>query len=371
MYLGHYIDAKHWDERRRLVRKSHPNAELLNTLLSSKLAEANKKLIGLQFENEDISSIQIKKKLDSNSYIMTFSEVSDTYLNELEKNNKLTRFFTDKVRVNHVLNFNKSKQLTFQEIDEAFLRRFKSYLKTEKNLSERSIVNNLVVIRTLFNMAIKLGIVDQGNYPFGVDKIRIKFPETEKIGLTVKEIQKIENLEYLSKQEKHALNVWLFSFYLAGIRVGDVLKIRWSDIFDGRIHYRMNKNSKLVSLKMSYKLVPILALYEKDRQDSKDFIFPELKKADFKNHRDVYAKTNTATKKFNKYLREIAVKSGLDKKLTMHIARHSFGNIAGDRIPVQMLQRLYRHSSITTTMQYQSNFMSKETDKALDDVVNF
>lgn len=371
MYLGHYIDTKHWDERRRLVRKSHPNAELLNTLLSSKLAEANKKLIGLQFENEDISSIQIKKKLVPNSYAITFSEVSEAYLNELEKNNKLTRLFTDKVRVNHVLNFNKSKQLTFQELDEAFLRRFQSYLRTEKNLSERSIVNNLVVIRTLFNLAIKLGIVDQGNYPFGVDKIRIKFPETEKIGLTVAEIQKIENLENLSKQEKHTLNVWLFSFYLAGIRVGDVLKIRWSDIYDDRIHYRMSKNSKLVSLKLPDKLVPILAHYEKDRQDSKGFIFPELKKADLENHRDVYAKTNTATKKFNKYLRGIAVKSGLDKKLTMHIARHSFGNIAGDRIPVQMLQKLYRHSSITTTMQYQSNFMSKETDKALDDVVNF
>lgn len=61
----------------------------------------------------------------------------------------------------------------------------------------------------------------------------------------------------------------------------------------------------------------------------------------------------------------------MDKKLTMHIARHSFGHIAGDRIPVQMLQKLYRHTSITTTMQYQSNFISKETDRALEDVVNF
>ena len=85
----------------------------------------------------------------------------------------------------------------------------------------------------------------------------------------------------------------------------------------------------------------------------------------------MYAKTNTATSKFNKHLKEIANKAGLDKKLTMHIARHSFGHIAGDRIPVQMLQKLYRHTSITTTMQYQSNFISKETDRALEDVVNF
>ena len=60
-----------------------------------------------------------------------------------------------------------------------------------------------------------------------------------------------------------------------------------------------------------------------------------------------------------------------NKKITMHIARHSFGNIAGDNIPVQLLQQLYRHSSITTTMMYQSNFMNKKTDDALQSVVNF
>jgi hypothetical protein len=41
-----------------------------------------------------------------------------------------------------------------------------------------------------------------------------------------------------------------------------------------------------------------------------------------------------------------------DKKLTMHIARQTFGNISGEKIPIQMLQKLYRHSSITTTIGY-------------------
>ena len=61
----------------------------------------------------------------------------------------------------------------------------------------------------------------------------------------------------------------------------------------------------------------------------------------------------------------------IDKKLSMHIARHSFGNIAGDTIPIQMLQKLYRHSPITTTINYQQNFMHKETDDALDKVIGF
>jgi len=55
----------------------------------------------------------------------------------------------------------------------------------------------------------------------------------------------------------------------------------------------------------------------------------------------------------------------------MHIARHSFGNISGDKIPIQMLQKLYRHSSVTTTIRYQTNFMHKDADDALDKVINF
>lgn len=96
-----------------------------------------------------------------------------------------------------------------------------------------------------------------------------------------------------------------------------------------------------------------------------------MKKANLKDPKDVLAKTKTANKKFNKYLERIAEKAKIDKKLKMHIARHTFGNISGDKIPIQTLQRLYRHSSITTTINYQSNFIHKNFDEALDNIVNY
>jgi len=371
MYIGHYIELKYWDNKNKLVRKSHSNSVLLNNLLISKLVEINKMLLELQSENNDISSSQIKKKMNSSLENTNFFDVANNYLTELENNNKLSRLSSDRVRVKHVLNFTQSKQLTFQEIDEKFLKQFMMYLKNKCSLSERSVVNNLVVIRTLFNKAIKMEIVDRKLYPFGTDKIRIKFPETNKIGLTITEIQKIENVKGLSENEKHVRNVWLFSFYLAGIRIADVIKVRWSDIYDGRIRYKMNKNSKYLSLKLPNKISPILDYYISDKQHEDDFIFPEMKKANFKDAKDVYAKTKSANWKFNKHLLQIANKAEITKKVTMHISRHSFGNIAADQIPIQMLQKLYRHSSITTTMSYQANFISKETDKALDKVVNF
>ena len=57
--------------------------------------------------------------------------------------------------------------------------------------------------------------------------------------------------------------------------------------------------------------------------------------------------------------------------IVMHIARHSFGNIAGDKVSPQMLQKLYRHTSINTTIGYQGNFIHKDADDALDSVLNF
>lgn len=55
----------------------------------------------------------------------------------------------------------------------------------------------------------------------------------------------------------------------------------------------------------------------------------------------------------------------------MHISRHTFGNISGDKIPIQMLQKLYRHTSITATIGYQSNFIHKDVDEALNAVIGF
>ncbi|QHI38077.1 Tyrosine recombinase XerC [Kordia antarctica] len=371
IYIGHYIDKKYWNEDERKVRKSHPNSARLNNLIASKLAEANSTLIELQSNDMEISAQQIKKEIKNPMSDKSFNELGQDYLNELERNNKLNQLSADKVRVKYVVEFSKSLALNFREIDEIFLRRFMSYLKIEKGVSQRSIVNNLVVVRTLFNRAIRAGIVEQKHYPFGRDKIVIRFPESTKVGLSIEEVQAIANSDKLSLQEQHTRNVWLFSFYLAGMRVGDVIKIKWSDIYDGRLNYRMNKNSKLLSLQLPEKAIDIISHYEDSKQRNDDFIFPEMKKANLKSPKDILAKTKTATKKFNKYLASIATKCEIDKKLTMHIARHTFGNISGDKIPIQTLQKLYRHSSITTTINYQSNFTHKEEDEALNKVLDF
>ena len=78
-----------------------------------------------------------------------------------------------------------------------------------------------------------------------------------------------------------------------------------------------------------------------------------------------------ATKVLNKFLKRIAKECEIEKNLSNHIARHTFGNIAGDKIHPLMLQKLYRHSDLKTTLNYQANFIHKEADDALESVINF
>ncbi len=368
-YIGHNIKLKEWDDKNKSVKKSHPNSDELNELLSNKLAAVRKSLINLQSENKDLPVKLLKTKIYSNNS-KDFFEVANEFLDELEESGKISRWSSDKARVKHLENFVGTKKLKFSDIDEPLLKSFMVYLRN-KSISQRSVVNNLVVIRTIFNRAIRLGHVERKFYPFGAGKIPIKFPESQKIGLTIEEIRKLESLEDLSWYECHSRNIWLFSFYLAGIRIGDVLQMRWSNIIDGRMYYRMNKNSKLLSLKFPEKIHPILDFYRPQKSHHTDFIFPELKNSDEKNAKEIYTKNKTATKRINKALKKLGEKAEISKKLTMHIARHSFGNISGDKISIQMLQKLYRHSSVTTTIQYQSNFIQKDADDALNKVVNF
>ncbi|WP_373060074.1 phage integrase SAM-like domain-containing protein [Zunongwangia sp. H14] len=371
LYIGHYIILTHWDDAKNLVKKSHPNAPRLNHLLLTILAKTNKFLLELQAEGKDFSAAQIKKEILFLNSDKNFFDVADAHIEEIKANGKYGRLTVDKAYIGHIASFVKSHQLSFQDLNESFLRKYITFLRNSKKLSERTIANHLVLIRLLFNKAIRQGLIDRKFYPFGKDKIKIKFPETRKIGLTIQEIQSIESLTKLTEEENHTRNVWLFSFYLAGIRVADVLKIRWSDIYDNRIHYTMNKNSKLVSLQLPDKIHSILNQYTQYRRGADDFVFPELKVVDPNDQKQMYAKAKIANKWLNGQLKEIARKAGITKKLTMHISRHSFGNIAGDKIPIQMLQQLYRHSSVTTTMIYQSYFISQETDRALNSVVDF
>jgi integrase/recombinase XerD len=188
----------------------------------------------------------------------------------------------------------------------------------------------------------------------------------------IEDVKRLEDVVLDNPTYDHARNLWLVSFYFAGMRVSDLFRLSWSDMQDGRLHYSMGKNNKGGSLKIPEKAQRILDKYRNMKGNADDLVFPDLKGCDLNDKFITQRTIAFRTSANDKFLRQhIAPQAEIDKKLTMHIARHTFGNISGDKIPLQMLQKLYRHSSIITTMGYQQNFIHKETDDALDAVIAF
>lgn len=123
-------------------------------------------------------------------------------------------------------------------------------------------------------------------------------------------------------------------------------------------------------MKIPDKALRILEQYKASQREKDDLVFSELKGVDFSD--EFITKRTIAIKisSVDKWLRtKVAPAAEIDKKLTMHLTRHFFAQQATE-IPIQILQKLYCHSSIITTMQYQSNFTTQQTDDALDKVLN-
>jgi len=342
-----------------------------------KLAEAHNSALELETQQKIVTSQAVVNKIKP-SLAATFNAQAEDYLNGLRAAGKYNQYTADKPRIGHFKEFLNNHDIAFSDITPGLLEKFMAALSVRRKsknskelISRRTIINHLVVLRSVFAHAAKNKAIPKELTPFGKSGIKIKFPDTHKIGLSLEDVEKLETVVLLDPEHEHARKVWLFSFYFAGMRVSDVFRLKWTDFQNGRLFYSMGKNEKGGSLKIPEKAAAILQFYEQFKHHEDDFVFPELKgtnlSSEFVMKRTIAFKTSA----LDKILRlHVAPAAEIDKKLTMHISRHTFASLAGDAVPIQMLQKLYRHSHVSTTIGYQGSFIHKDADAALDAVIN-
>jgi len=377
IHLGYSINSTDWDTKEQRVKKSHPNHTRLNNFLLKKLSEANDNALSIETNKTHVSAKAIRHTIKPDVATTFFPQAQD-HLDQLKKAGKYNQYTADKPRINHFKEFLKGEDIAFVDITPGLLEKFKPYLKSsykprgEKNrIGDRTIANHMVCIRSVFAHARKNKVITKEITPFGEGGVKITFPDTTKTGINAEDVEKLETVDLPNPRHDHARKVWLFSFYFAGMRVSDVFRLQWTDFQNYRLHYSMGKNDKGGSLKIPDKVVAILKHYEQFKENGEDLIFPELRGVDLSDEFITQRTIAFKTSAIDKILRlNVAPAAGIEKKLTMHIARHTFGGMAGDAIPIQMLQKLYRHAHVSTTLGYQSNFIHKDSDDALDAVIN-
>lgn len=377
IYLDYRIAESDWDKASQRVKKSHPNSTRLNNFLLKKLSEATDSALEVESKKSHVSAKAVRNKIKPDT-AATFFPQAQSFLDALKNSGKYNQYTSDKPRIAHFKEFLKGEDIAFSDLTAGILERFVVYLKSsykpkrgKARIGDRTIANHLVTIRSVFAHAQKQGVVTKAQSPFGEGRINIKFPDSVKVGLAPEEIKALEDVDLTDPAHNHARNLWLFSFYFAGIRVSDVLRMRWTDIQNNRLQYTMGKNNKVVSLKIPDKAEKIIDQYKLFRENKDDLIFPDLKGCNFEDKFKTQRTIAFRTSAIDKCLRlHVAPKAEIEKKLTMHIARHSFAQNATS-IDVRTLQMLFRHTKLETTEGYMGQFLHKTADDALDSVLAF
>ena len=333
LYLEYSVRESDWDKPNQRVKKSHPNSARLNNYLLKKLAEVTNSALETETSEERVNAQLISTKVKPRKETLFFA-VGQDYLDQLKANGKYNQYTADKPRIARFKAFRKNTDLAFDDISVGMLERFSTHLKNlhisskseakdSKPMEERTIVNHLSAIRSVFSHARKNKIITKGSNPFGGDGIKIEFPETTKVGVSTENIIMLENVELSDPRHDHARNLWLFSYYFAGMRISDILRLRWSNFAHGRLHYAMGKNDKADSLKVPTKAQIILEKYKHLRIHADDFVFPELKAIDLTD--DFVAQRTIAFKvsALDKILRKhVAPAASISTTLTMHIVEN-------------------------------------------------
>ena len=402
------------------IRPSEPNSKAWNMILSKTIEKAKETYQELAIEGAVTSGKIISgmnAEANSFSFISYAEEYAQrtyeageyrTYTKYITLLNKL-KFFINGITPTAIPLIPRNgkeleeylkrlkKDLLFNEINLSFLNKFKAYLKKVPNsknssltLRPNTISKQFDNFKSLYNKG-RIELREKGlslkNNPF--DDFECETIDTNKEKLTIEEI---ESLKALQLEEGsliwHTRNCFLLAFYCAGMRAGDLIQLRENNIIyeNGRwrISYRMDKTGTLKEILLLPESMAIITKYVDLNSRTSKYIFPlldnkapyakaatweEKEQLPYELKKMLLQHTNSKNSLLNKYLGKLATLAGIEKKISMHIARHSFANIARQKkANVYDISKALGHTSLKITETYLSKFDTTSQDATMKQV---
>ncbi len=360
--------------------RNHPNAKKINADLKLQLDEYNDVLLISATQKKAVTPEYVIYKTNKTIEIPTIKQYFELKIGQMLEYNQRKGY----VQVlNNWLKYTKEKKLgdlDFKQIDVQILKGFENFLY-KKGLSSGTVYGNLKRVRSCFNMAIKEQIISVGDYIFRAYTMP-KVKATQKEKLTVEELKLFISQHYEDGTLiKTAQQVFLLAFNLAGVRIEDVLTLKWENVKNERIEYVMVKTGAINSFQITPQIKNILDYFKSIKLENSKLIVPLLSEdiANLKSSKDEvenekYKKEiGRKTSLVNKFLKKIGEDAVIDKKISTHIARHTFASIAikksnGD---INFVQNALKHSNAKITQIYLASLDNDSMDSKMNDVTSY
>lgn len=363
--LGIYLKVKDWDPKDKKVKKSHPNSSRLNALIAKRVSDAEGITADLETKSKTITSKKIKEEILGMEPV-EFFPYAEKYIQSLEMSGKIGSLRRAKSVIKKMKDYQNGVPLYFDEITVKYLKDYEEYLLSKLDNRQNTVHQNLRIIRKLINDAIREDILTRNDNPFY--KFSLKLEKTSREFLTEEELHKIEDLDLPKDKVIHGhRNIYVFAAYTGGLRISDVLTLKWEN-FDGeRINLSIQKTKTHLSIKLPNKALDIIRSYIPEKLNPKDFIFPFLDThLKLEDPKILYQAISSATAYANKDLKTIAKKAGIEKHLSFHTSRHTFATSALRKgIRIEYVSKLLGHANIKETQVY-AKIVNAELEKAME-----
>lgn len=360
------IKLEDWDTKKAKLNEKQRNIEQrqnnikVNFYIESEVMKLKKIIMDFDMSRTIYSIDDVVKSYYNKSSIVPIFDYIDDIIRSLEKVGKNGNSNVYRETMGRLKKYSNRDDLTFEEVNYSFLKNFESHLQ-ERGCKVNTISFYLRTIRSIFNRAIKDGVVGEEYYPF--KKITIRKEKTVKRAIYKDEIAAIKNLDLTSRpQIDLARDLFLFSFYMRGMSFKDIAFLKVSNIIGDRIYYSRQKTAQKLNIKLTDKAMDIILKYN-DLSCRNTFLFPIIRfpgKNEFNQYKNGYRKTNRRLKMLGDML-------DFRIPLTTYVARHSWASIAKrSGIPTSVISEGLGHDSEKTTQIYLDSFENNVLDAAND-----
>lgn len=239
----------------------------------------------------------------------------------------------------------KLTDLPFTALDRSFIEKYDLHLRTDCHLALSSIVNLTTSFRTIVNEAVADGILTFNPF-WGYEPER---PQWKQKYLTAEELELIMTTPLHNARLYIIRDLFLFSCY-TGISYGDMCLLTKDDLVtdeNGTLWIRTSRKKTKVEYEVPLLEVPLHILNKYRDVEPNGKLLP------------MYCNSDV-----NKYLKTIAAKCGINRRIVFHKARHNFGThmTLSLGVPIETVSKMMGHTSITTTQIY-----AHVTDKKVDE----
>ena len=365
--LGISVARKYWNAEAQKVTTDCPDRDNIQFQITAKIKEYNKKIQRLEALDIPVNFDTLFDAKPTRSVGITIEDGFKAEIERLESLGKINSATKHKYAL-QVLDGYKSVKTALEAIDLDYLKGLELYLRQRGN-KDNSIATRFAIFKAIYNKAVKEGKVAVKQNPFTLFQVGSLWAKTRKRAIDKDDIQRLIDLEiadgHTTEYRRLAKDLFLFSYFTAGMNFGDIARLRYKDIVKGRVSYSRHKTQKLLSFQLVPNALQILERYG-TAGHGEDYIFPILNRHEHTTPQQIFNRLHKVLRKVNRELKVLGEMIGLEMPLTTYVARHTYATVLKrSGVSVALISESLGHSDLSTTQIYLDSFENSQIDAAM------